>query len=544
MSEISTRWRTSVRLALLGGLAFALLAVRFSPDWLEFNRGIRDALESIRTPEERAAMENAILSGHSERGLYVIRQARDLDVEIDNATHKIVRWRLLAPALGHVLRLPEWLTLGLAHLGCVALVVALAGIGLRSAAPGGRRWSDAFVLAVVAGATAPFFTSMGWLGYYDSLLALGLLGVAFARARWLVVLACLAAPWVDERFVLGMPLALGVRWLLTETAARSLPTWLKREALLPLVLVGAYTALRLQLGGSAGSQTIGEYLREFVFSEQYPVTQRLYGAWAGLRVGWVLLVLAVAGAWGATRESGHWPAKLLGMGIVVTGLAGLLTAMDLSRSMVLLLPVVPLGWIYATQSPWWKRFYAGPVLAALALGLPASHVIANRSLPVDNGWTYSLPLMTAQNNLGLMYATGEGVPQDGARAERWLRQAAEEGVGIAQNNLGLLYAMGNGVKQDTAEAARWFRRAAEKGVALSQENLGVLYANGDGVPKDLVEAHVLLSLAGMAGQASAAEKQKIIEQDMSPQQIARARELVPARVRAVAEAKAKGRVDH
>jgi hypothetical protein len=532
--------RTPVLVVALGVLAFALLAVRFSPDWLAFHRGIREAIESIRTPEERAAMEHAILSGHSERGLYVIRQARDLNVEIDEATHKIVRWRLLVPALGRGLRLPEWLTLGLAHLGCVALVVALTGIGQRWAAPGGPWVTDAVALAVLAGATAPFFTSMGWLGYYDSLLALGLLAVAFARARWLVVLACLATPWIDERFVLGAPLALGVRWLLAEPAERALGVWLKREALLPLVLLVAYTALRLHLGGSGGSQTVGGYLREFVFSERYPVTQRLYGAWSGLRFGWVLVVVAVVGASAATRESGPWPARLLGAGIVVTGLAGLLTAMDLSRSMVLLLPVVPLGWIYATRALWWKRTHVGPALALLALGVPASHVIANRSLPVDNMWTYSLPLMTAQSNLGLMYLTGDGVPKDGLKAERWLRRAAEEGVSIAQNNLGLLHAMGNGVKQDSVEAARWFRRAAEQGVALSQVNLGVLYANGDGVPKDLVEAHALLALASLAGQASAVEKQKIIEMDMTPQQIARARERVLEWQRTIAASESNG----
>jgi TPR repeat protein len=42
----------------------------------------------------------------------------------------------------------------------------------------------------------------------------------------------------------------------------------------------------------------------------------------------------------------------------------------------------------------------------------------------------------AQYNLGLMYATGEGVPQDDAQAVTWFRQAAEQGHAGALNNLG------------------------------------------------------------------------------------------------------------
>lgn len=133
--------------------------------------------------------------------------------------------------------------------------------------------------------------------------------------------------------------------------------------------------------------------------------------------------------------------------------------------------------------------------------------------------------MTARNNLGLMYAAGEGVPRDGARAIHWLRRPAEEGVGIAQNNLGLLYVMGNGTPPDGAEAARWLLRAAEQGVTLAQENIGALYANGNGVPKDLIRAHMWLNLSRMGGQEAVVEKIRIVERMMTPQDIARATEM-------------------
>ena len=79
---------------------------------------------------------------------------------------------------------------------------------------------------------------------------------------------------------------------------------------------------------------------------------------------------------------------------------------------------------------------------------------------------------TAQFNLGVMYANGEGVPQDDAEAVQWYRLAAEQGHAEAQGTLGAMYATGRGVPQDDVEAVQWFRLAAEQGHASSQGALG------------------------------------------------------------------------
>ena len=62
------------------------------------------------------------------------------------------------------------------------------------------------------------------------------------------------------------------------------------------------------------------------------------------------------------------------------------------------------------------------------------------------------------------------------------RQAAEQGHASAQFNLGLMYATGEGVPEDDAEAVRWYRMAAEQGHAGAQFNLGLMYATGGGRP--------------------------------------------------------------
>jgi VWFA-related protein len=90
----------------------------------------------------------------------------------------------------------------------------------------------------------------------------------------------------------------------------------------------------------------------------------------------------------------------------------------------------------------------------------------------------------AAYNLAVMYDTGQGVPQDYAKAATWYRKAADHGMAKAQFNLAVLYANGLGVPQDLGQAAAWYRRAADLEYAPAQFNLAVQYENGRGVAHD------------------------------------------------------------
>ncbi len=93
----------------------------------------------------------------------------------------------------------------------------------------------------------------------------------------------------------------------------------------------------------------------------------------------------------------------------------------------------------------------------------------------------------AQYNLGVIYSSGQGVPQDYAQAVAWYRKAAEQGLAPAQFNLGLLYLDGKGVRQDYTQAVVWFSKAAEQGVASAQFNLGFSYVHRHGVRQDYAQ---------------------------------------------------------
>jgi len=94
----------------------------------------------------------------------------------------------------------------------------------------------------------------------------------------------------------------------------------------------------------------------------------------------------------------------------------------------------------------------------------------------------------AQYNLGLMYARGDGVPQDYNEAVKWYTKAAEQGDAAAQLNLGVMYHEGHGVSQDYKEAFKWCSRAAKQGNHLAQYNLCNMYYSGRGVKQDFREA--------------------------------------------------------
>ena len=110
---------------------------------------------------------------------------------------------------------------------------------------------------------------------------------------------------------------------------------------------------------------------------------------------------------------------------------------------------------------------------------------------------------SAQFNLALCYRDGRGVVKDDAEAVKWYRKAAEQGDADAQNNLGFMYETGRGVAKDCSEAVKWYRKAAEQGDAKGEFNLGVMYENGDGVGKDEAEAVKWYSRAAENGYAKA-----------------------------------------
>ena len=108
---------------------------------------------------------------------------------------------------------------------------------------------------------------------------------------------------------------------------------------------------------------------------------------------------------------------------------------------------------------------------------------------------------SAQNRLGQLYFTGQGVPQDYTTAKAWYERAAAQGNAWSRNQLGQLAADGRGESQDYKKARQWWEQAATQGVAQAQYNLGQLYATGRGVAQDYKTARGWYEKAAAQGNA-------------------------------------------
>lgn len=106
----------------------------------------------------------------------------------------------------------------------------------------------------------------------------------------------------------------------------------------------------------------------------------------------------------------------------------------------------------------------------------------------------------SQFRLGDMYLRGMSVARSSPLARQWLGKAAAAGVAPAQADLGLMCLNGEELPPNVAEATDWFRKAARQGDPRGEIWLASAYASGRGVPRDDVLALAWSSLAARAGQ--------------------------------------------
>ena len=106
---------------------------------------------------------------------------------------------------------------------------------------------------------------------------------------------------------------------------------------------------------------------------------------------------------------------------------------------------------------------------------------------------------------------------------------AKRGDIKAQAQLGWMYETGRGLPQNYFEAAKWYSRAAVQGDGWAQFELGMLYNKGEGVVRDLVQSYMWLTLS--ASQAVGddrdfkARMRDALASKMTPEQVAAAQEM-------------------
>jgi hypothetical protein len=282
------------------------------------------------------------------------------------ANGNALRWRLLLPVAGHLLRLPPAAYLGLAWAGALWLQAAAAYYGHRLT----RDVRATVALVALIATSSTFFVATGWLGQFDAFYVLGLVVFCLSPSTVMLAAACALAPWVDERFLLLLPACACARWALYPDRRSQL--W-SVAAILPYV--AAHVAAMAMGDGSVVTQVHFQTV-DAASQLRYCVTYLPLGILEGFRAGWIVVAAGAMLVWsrcgGRAERAGLAVAALTGLG------ATFFLAWDSSRSAAVFTPLLVLG----CGRSWARR--ALPWLALLNLVLPAAHVYGDAFMPLHS----------------------------------------------------------------------------------------------------------------------------------------------------------------
>ncbi len=267
-------------------------------------------------------------------------------------------WRLLPPIIAHGLGLRGYYPLVIPLVGVVVLLWYVFTVLFSRVADVRFAFGGTLLLAASSGVLVP----LHWFGMNDAWVWFALLATGFSASRYTLPLACLLAPWIDERYIIGLPLALLVRFF---DAGNTISL---RVLVTSTLWLAPYAIIRL-LGsfGSHASDALGFFLNHAKSGVLVTIPWAPLGWWMAFRLAWIPAIFAI--------RNKPW---VLGLSCVITLIVMLLLAADISRSAAILSPVILLGLLlFAKQQPELAALYTLS-LGLLNLLVPAAHVVSNR----------------------------------------------------------------------------------------------------------------------------------------------------------------------
>jgi TPR repeat protein len=125
----------------------------------------------------------------------------------------------------------------------------------------------------------------------------------------------------------------------------------------------------------------------------------------------------------------------------------------------------------------------------------------------------------AAYQLGYLFETGDGVPQDEKEALPWYLMGAQKGHSKAQFNLAVMLDEGRGQTPDMRKAFHWYEKAAQQGESNAQYNLALFCTLGKGCEVNLVLAHMWFAWAARKGSSDAIHKRDAVAKQLKAEQL-------------------------
>ncbi|HVX62127.1 MAG TPA: tetratricopeptide repeat protein [Pirellulales bacterium] len=387
--------RRLVQLALSSLVAAAIILFFYCPKFVLWRGIYLPHLTGIGVPP--AAQTAEVRRAHSS-----LAQLDDPFAAVTDPIGRPIAWRLLFPFVWHFLNLPRAMYLLMPLVGCLLTLGLIAALIVRRT--GDWRW--AFLTAIVLGASPWFFVSTGWLAYFDSWMIAGLLAASFFRSRVLFAACCLLVPWIDERFLLGLPLCLLIRSFDDGPSDRRPAKDWAIDAAIAVGSTAAYVGLRLlwaQRGTGETSVYVAEHLNWSRLAGYSP-WRCVEGIWIAIRAGWFFAVIFFWLLWRAGRR---FLVGMLTLALVAILTVGLVVASDIHRTLCVMVPLPLAGILLCARHQAGLLRFALPWAAAATLLLPAAHVFTTEREPILyfyaewERWAHPPPDVDPQTYVGL-----------------------------------------------------------------------------------------------------------------------------------------------
>ena len=271
-----------------------------------------------------------------------------------NAIEPAMTWRLLPPLVAHALGLKGYYPLVIPFVGVLVLLFYTFTLLQRRVTDTRFAFGGTLLVATTSGVLIPTH----WLGMNDAWVWFALLATAFGTSRYTIPIACLFAPWIDERYIIGLPVALLVRQLDGKFPVR----W--RDLLFCGFCLTPYAIIRILGSFSSNASASNRFFIDYIKSGFIvTVPWAPLGWWMALRLAWVSVIYAI---WNKPF--------ILGASCAITLVVMLCLAADISRSAAILLPVIPLGlFLFAKRHPDLAARYTVN-LGLINLLIPAAHI--------------------------------------------------------------------------------------------------------------------------------------------------------------------------
>lgn len=273
------------------------------------------------------------------RALTFIAQCEDpfrRDIEL------AMQWRLLPPLVCHYLGLKGNLALIFPFIGTLLLLFTIAHILLKET----QDKIYTFIGTILVATTSSILVSITWFGINDCWFLTGLLLIAFGEGGISLILACLLSPWVDERAIIALPLALGCRYLISRNHISEQQQKVVKEIIIAGLLIIFYLIVRFTLSKLLLADNSDAFIKETLSHFSEWILWSPLGWLFGFRAAWLLIGFGVFVLY---RRSGLLAsASTIAITFIIYLTISIL-ASDTSRSSALILPLLILSIIYLKQ---------------------------------------------------------------------------------------------------------------------------------------------------------------------------------------------------